>query len=81
MNAERWNQLKDIFLSAQELEPVQREVFLQEACKEDAAMRVEVETLLASTSEAVEFFDNLDEIRRESIARLVSALQPGDQVR
>ena len=48
MNPERWAQIKELFGSALEQEPGARGAFLRTACGEDAQLRCEIESLLAS---------------------------------
>jgi serine/threonine protein kinase/tetratricopeptide (TPR) repeat protein len=62
MTAERWQQIKEILDAALQRQPAQRAAFLQEACGRDAALRREVDSLLASAGigEALEqplYFD------------------------
>jgi len=52
---ERWQKIKELLLSAQELDPAERAGFLLEACGSDQALRDEVESLLASDDSAIEF--------------------------
>ena len=52
MNADRWQQAKEIYQSAIEREPRQREAFLAQACAGDESLRKEVESLLACRPEA-----------------------------
>lgn len=47
---DRWQQIKEIFYSAQEYTPAERSAFLDEVCGTDAAMREEVEALLTAAS-------------------------------
>ncbi len=47
MTPERWQQVREIFSSASELEAAARACHLDEACGEDADLRREVESLLA----------------------------------
>jgi serine/threonine protein kinase/Tol biopolymer transport system component len=44
----RWQQVKELFASALERAPVERSVFLDQACSGDEALRGDVEALLAS---------------------------------
>jgi eukaryotic-like serine/threonine-protein kinase len=48
MEPERWRQIEQLFQSAVECEPTRRTAFLDESCAEDAALRQEVDSLLAS---------------------------------
>jgi serine/threonine protein kinase/tetratricopeptide (TPR) repeat protein len=52
MTPERWRQVEGLFLAASELEPAERGVFLDQACAEDAALRVQVDALLAADGDA-----------------------------
>ncbi len=46
MNPERWRKLKRIFSEAVELPPEDRPAFLEKACIDDPALRVEIERLI-----------------------------------
>ena len=46
MTPDRWQQLKELFDTAVELDPLKRGAFLDGACANDAALRAEVELLL-----------------------------------
>ncbi len=54
MDQERWQQVKALLDAAQERRPAQRAAFLDEMCGSDAALRREVETLLAAYDQAIE---------------------------
>src|SRR6185503_4278391 len=47
MNPARWRQVADVYESVLEREPAARGAFLAEACRDDSALRREVESLLA----------------------------------
>jgi eukaryotic-like serine/threonine-protein kinase len=47
MDRERWQQIDTIFKSALEYAPSERAAFLDEACRSDALLRCEVESLIA----------------------------------
>jgi eukaryotic-like serine/threonine-protein kinase len=47
MNPKRWQQIDRIFESALERAPQERDAFLDEACRNDAVLRNEVESLIA----------------------------------
>ena len=51
MNPERWQQVKDVLEQALDLAPEQREAFLDHACRDDHALRQEVDSLLQEESE------------------------------
>jgi eukaryotic-like serine/threonine-protein kinase len=55
---DRWRQIQQIFHGARELPPGQRSTFLDSACKSDASVRGEVESLLRSSEEAGNFLES-----------------------
>ncbi len=58
MTPERWERIKQIYHSALELEPGQREAFLKEACAGDEALFKEVMSLLAQEGNSEGFFES-----------------------
>jgi serine/threonine protein kinase/Tfp pilus assembly protein PilF len=57
MNAERWQQVNDLFHSAAERAPEERAAFLGEACHGDEGLYREVESLLAFYQQAENFIE------------------------
>jgi eukaryotic-like serine/threonine-protein kinase len=57
MTPERWQQVKEIFNSAIKYVPEQREGFLSQACRGDAELRSEVESLITSHEKEGSFID------------------------
>lgn len=55
MTPERYKQIGDLFHAALELEPAERAVFLDKQCAGDVQLRQEVESLIASHSDAPDF--------------------------
>ena len=55
MDSERWQRVAEIFHAALASDPAQREAFLADACGDDAALRTEVEALVAAHHEAGPF--------------------------
>src|SRR4051794_19276800 len=51
MQTEQWEKVKEVFTAAVELPAPQRETFLAESCGADAALRAEVDSLLAAHEE------------------------------
>src|SRR5262249_26829443 len=49
MSTDRWQRIEQLFHAALEQEPDKRDGFLLNACREDAALRREVESLLAQS--------------------------------
>ena len=52
---DRWKQIKEIFHSARNRNPVERPDLLNEACKDDASLRDEVEALLTADADNEDF--------------------------
>jgi serine/threonine protein kinase len=57
MNPERWRQIEELFHAAFERAPENRQQFLEDACRDDADLRVEVESLLAREEQAGSFLE------------------------
>lgn len=58
MTPERWQQIENLYHAALEREPESRANFLAETCEEDAELRSEVESLLASYDQAASFIED-----------------------
>jgi hypothetical protein len=58
MDAKRWNQIKEIYDRALDLNGEEREGFLAEACDDDDDLRCEVESLLAAHVDAGSFLQS-----------------------
>jgi eukaryotic-like serine/threonine-protein kinase len=58
MTPERWHQITEIFNSARERDPGSRKAFLADACREDEALRRDVEAMLDGLDIAGEFGEN-----------------------
>lgn len=57
MKADRWLQLKSMFQAALDVGPDRRAAFLDQACAGDAALRGEIESLLASHEKEDDFLE------------------------
>jgi hypothetical protein len=57
MTSERWKQIEKIYHAALEVEPQEWSAFLDQACAGDAALRQEVESLLAHEQPAESFIE------------------------
>jgi hypothetical protein len=55
MDAQRWQEIRELYHAALKREPSQRAGFLEEACAGDAALLREVESLLALDADARSF--------------------------
>ncbi|MGH9931326.1 MAG: protein kinase domain-containing protein, partial [Pyrinomonadaceae bacterium] len=81
MDTQRWQQIKEIFNSALQYEPVQRSRFLFEACKGDDSLREEVESLIASHEKEGGFIDApAYEVAAELLVDQKSELKPGQAI-
>jgi serine/threonine protein kinase len=78
MNPERWQQIEQLYHSALEQEPEQRNGFLTEACQDDADLRREVESLLAQSGSTGALADQAVWARAEAWAATQTSLKPGD---
>ncbi len=58
MNAQRWQQVNDLFHSAVERAPEERAAFLNEACRGDETLCREVKSLLASHERTKNFIES-----------------------
>ncbi|MEN3335841.1 MAG: eukaryotic-like serine/threonine-protein kinase [Blastocatellia bacterium] len=57
MTPERWQQIKEMLHTALERHPKERAVWLAQACKDDVALRSEVESLIASYDDNQSFLE------------------------
>src|SRR5262249_39519742 len=57
VDAERWQQLEEIFQTAIERPPDQRQGFIDEACAGDKSLKSAAESLVASFEEASDFIE------------------------
>src|SRR5205085_6079003 len=72
MTPERWRQIERVYFAALARDPAQRAAWLDAACENDAALRREVESLLAANERGSNF---LAEPALEVVARKL-ALEP-----
>ncbi|HYJ47231.1 MAG TPA: hypothetical protein VEV81_11520, partial [Pyrinomonadaceae bacterium] len=81
MTAQHWQQIKEIFHSAVELEPGERSAFLDAACADDNSLRREVETLIAAHEKTGSFIDSpAYEVAAELVADEKTGLKAGQAV-
>jgi serine/threonine protein kinase/TolB-like protein len=79
-SSDRWQRLEGLFYAAAELQPAARKAFLDDRCAGDDALRTEVESLLASADQPMDF---LEKSIRDAAQEVVSGrrqpgLNPGD---
>ena len=81
MTEQRWRQIEKLYHAAREREPEQRAAFLAEACRGDAELRSEVESLLAQNASKDGLIDHPN---AEADASLIepahASLAPGVQL-
>src|SRR4029079_6461656 len=58
MDRERWKRIDEIFHAALDRDSSARTKFLQEACKNDDSLRIEVEALIVSHEKESSLFEN-----------------------
>ena len=81
MTPERWRHIERLYHAALERDAPQRADFLAEACKGDAALRREVEVLLAANEQAGDFLDSpAFELEARSLAEEAASATLGVQV-
>ena len=57
MTPERWQRVREVFEAVVELPPAARGSYLERSCGDDAALREEVEALMAADDEAGSFLE------------------------
>ncbi|HZJ44214.1 MAG TPA: protein kinase [Pyrinomonadaceae bacterium] len=81
MTPERWEQVKEIFNSAIKYPQKERRVFLDQACSNDAELRTEVESLIASHEKSGEFIDEpAFQLAAQSLVEGRTELKPGQRI-
>jgi len=80
MDPERWRQIERLYLSALEQEPAQRNRFLTEACRGDAELRREVESLLESGGSTELLADRTAWAEAGDSAAPLTVLAPGSRL-
>lgn len=81
MNSDRWQQINEIYYSAMERDTAERELFLDERCAGDTALRLEVCSLLESNDNAGDFMDaSALELAAQSVAAESDQPQIGERI-
>jgi len=75
MNPEQFKRLKDIFIAYQELDPDERSLYLEKACRGDEELRVEAEKLFASSGDDDRFLEEPALV--PTAAETIEVLEPG----
>ncbi len=77
MNSERWRQIEQLYHEAADLEPPRRHNYLADACREDADLRREVESLLAQSGATCALVDQTAWAAADEMALAQATLQAG----
>jgi eukaryotic-like serine/threonine-protein kinase len=76
---ERWDRIESVFAGALEVPRHQRSGWLDDACADDAALREEVDALLAASDEATNFLSDLaKDVVGPDVKRLLRDSSPSD---
>jgi TolB-like protein/Tfp pilus assembly protein PilF len=80
-SSDRWQHLESLFYAAAELQPPARKAFLDDRCAGDDELRAEVESLLASADQPIDFFEKpIRDAAQEVVSgRRQPALRAGDR--
>jgi hypothetical protein len=78
MDPGRWRQIEQLYHSALEAGPTQRDRVLTEACREDTDLRREVESLLAQVTSTEALADLSAWAAASELAAAHTILKPGD---
>src|SRR6476646_8390797 len=81
MNAERWQQIDELFHRALACEPARRSEFLAQHSGGDDRLRHEVESLLSSLAEADDFIEPpAGDVAAELLGTHKASLEAGQQI-
>ena len=82
LSSERWPQLEALFYEAAGLDPAARKTFLDERCANDQGLRTEVESLLASADQPLDFLEKPIQAAAQDVVATAQAgaLQPGTRL-
>ncbi|HVI10352.1 MAG TPA: protein kinase [Candidatus Binatia bacterium] len=75
----RWQRLEGLFYEAVELEPAARKTFLDQHCAGDNALRQEVESLLASSDQPLDFLQKSVQDAAQQVVGKPTVLAPGSK--
>ncbi len=78
-SSDRWRRLEGLFYKALDLDPAAREAFLDEGCAGDDALRNDLESLLASSDQPIEFLEKPIQDAAHQVVAKASLLAPGAQ--
>jgi serine/threonine protein kinase/TolB-like protein/Flp pilus assembly protein TadD len=77
-SSDRWQRLEGLFYQAAELDPAAQKAFLDERCAGDDELRKEVESLLASADQPLDFLEkSIQGAARQVVANRRATLHPG----
>ncbi len=76
-SSDRWKRLESLFYEAIELDPAARRTFLEQHCAGDEALRSELESLLASSDQPIDFLEKPIAQAARQVVERASLLSPG----
>ena len=76
-DARQWARVKELFDTALEREEPERSVFLDDACRDDLALRAEIERLLLAHSQSADFIERPPEFGTPMTGRVLGRLEVG----
>src|SRR5579863_810238 len=76
-SSDRWKHLESLFYEAIELDPAARRTFLEQHCAGDEALRSELESLLASSDQPIDFLEKPIAQAARQVVERASLLSPG----
>ena len=81
MKPERWQQIDRLFHAVLATEPAQRADFLDNACRDDASLRTEIESLISSHQQSESFFEKpAGDLAAGLLQRHEPGFEPGQQI-
>ena len=80
MNPERWQQIKQLYNSVLQQDAARRDLFLAKACRDDADLRRQVESLLAQTGSSAELAGQVAAVAADAFSGDKIALKPGEML-
>jgi serine/threonine protein kinase/TolB-like protein len=78
VSPDRWKRLESLFYEASDLDPAARKAFLDQRCAGDEALRKDVESLLASSDQPIDFLEKPIAQAARQIVADKEGLSPGN---
>ncbi len=77
VDANQWARVKELFHAALEREEPERSVFLADACRDDLALRAEIDRLLLANAQSADFIERSAEFGTPMTGRVLGRLEVG----